>query len=171
MVFWVGSAGSTPSGSEEERQPPRPVTVTEVPREASLLPWPEGCWSPDGEGRCLDPAGTEPAAHENAWKPEIEAAPPTWKDLVRLYFRPGDVARALRVVRCESGGNPSAVNSSSGAAGLFQHLPRYWKARAANAGFPGSSPLDAEANIAASAWLVYHGGGWSHWASSASCWR
>jgi hypothetical protein len=88
-----------------------------------------------------------------------------------MYFRPGDVSRAVRIVKCESGGNPAAVNPSSGAAGLFQHLPRYWKSRTASAGFPGASPLDAEANVAASAWLVYHGGGFSHWAASADCWR
>ncbi|HKX76497.1 MAG TPA: transglycosylase family protein [Acidimicrobiia bacterium] len=168
MVFWVGSAGSNPtvSGSEEQRPQPAPVTTAQ----AELLPWPDGCWSPDGEGRCQPATASEPAAGEEEWKPEIEWEP-TWQDLIRMYFRPGDVARAIRIVKCESGGNPAAVNPSSGAAGLFQHLPRYWKARAADAGFPGASPLNVEANVAASAWLVYHGGGFAHWAASADCWR
>lgn len=85
------------------------------------------------------------------------------RDLAARYFVASDVERAVRVARCESGFNPSAVNGSSGAAGLFQHLPRYWKDRAAAAGWAGADILNAEANTAVSAWLVYEGGGWGHW--------
>ncbi len=34
------------------------------------------------------------------------------------YFAASDVDKALRVISCESGGDPNAVNRSSGAAGL-----------------------------------------------------
>ncbi len=85
-----------------------------------------------------------------------------WRPLVEQYFKPEDVAWAMRVMKCESGGNPNAKNSSSGASGLFQHMPQYWDGRASKAGFPGASIFDPEANIAASAYLFYHGGP-GHW--------
>lgn len=87
-----------------------------------------------------------------------------WRPLVEKYFDPGDVDRAIRVMACESGGDPNARNRSSGAGGLFQHLPGAWDERAAGAGFPGASIFDPEANIAAAAYLLYGpGGGWRHW--------
>jgi peptidoglycan hydrolase CwlO-like protein len=77
-----------------------------------------------------------------------------WRPLVAAYFPANLVDEALAVIRCESFGDPSLVNPSSGASGLFQHMPRYWPARAAAVGFPGASPLEAEPNVAAAAWLV-----------------
>jgi len=77
-----------------------------------------------------------------------------WRPLVSVYFAADVVDQALAIITCESYGDPDAVNPASGAAGLFQHLPRYWPERAAAAGFPDASPLDPEANIAAAAWLV-----------------
>ena len=51
------------------------------------------------------------------------------------------------------------------ASGLFQHLPQYWAERAANSGFPGANAFNPEANIAASAYLLYRapGAGPHHW--------
>lgn len=86
-----------------------------------------------------------------------------WRPLVEHFFRPGDVDRALRIMYCESKGDPNAKNRRSSASGLFQHLTRYWPKRAAEAGFRGASVFDPVANTAASAMLVYEGGGWSHW--------
>ena len=87
-----------------------------------------------------------------------------WRPLVEKYFEPGDVDRAIRVMACESNGDPKARNRSSGAGGLFQHLPSAWAKRAAGAGVPGASIYDPEANIAAAAHLLYGpGGGWKHW--------
>lgn len=86
-----------------------------------------------------------------------------WRLLVESYFHPADVDHALRVMACESKGDPYARNRSSGASGLFQHLPKYWSDRAAAAGFPGASIFDPEANTAVAAWLVYDFGGWRHW--------
>ncbi len=77
-----------------------------------------------------------------------------WRPLVTVYFPAELVDQALSVIRCESLGDPAIVNPVSGAAGLFQHMPRYWPERAAAAGFPGASPFDPEANIAGAAWLV-----------------
>lgn len=85
-----------------------------------------------------------------------------FEGLIQTYFEPEWWPWARRVMACESGGNPNAVNPTSGAAGLFQHLPSYWPGRAAAAGFPGASPFNPEANIAASAYLLRTGGP-GHW--------
>lgn len=91
-----------------------------------------------------------------------------WRSLVEKYFHPEDVTWALRVMQCESGGNPNAKNSHSSASGLFQHLARYWPERSVKAGWAGASIWDPEANIAVAAWLFYapHGGP-SHWTCKA----
>lgn len=91
--------------------------------------------------------------------------PEGWRPLIEQYFRPGDVARAMRVMACESLGDPDARNRTSGASGLFQHIPRYWPARSASAGFGGRSIFDPEANVGVAAWMIYEypGGGWKHW--------
>ena len=86
-----------------------------------------------------------------------------WRPLVAAYFRPGDVDRALRIMRCESGGNPNAKNPRSSASGLFQHLGKYWATRSAAAGYGGVSIFDPTANVAVAAWLRDQAGGWSHW--------
>ncbi len=93
-----------------------------------------------------------------------------WLSLVEAYFAPADVSRALWVIHCESSGDPNAVHGSSGASGLFQHLPKFWADRSSNAGRSGASILDPDANVAVAAWLVYSGGGWRHWSPSAGCW-
>lgn len=71
------------------------------------------------------------------------------------------------VARRESGLNPSAVNSSSGALGLFQHLPQYWGGRASALGYGYDSWSDPTANARVSAWLLQTSGP-SHWASTAA---
>ncbi|HEY5652241.1 MAG TPA: transglycosylase SLT domain-containing protein [Acidimicrobiia bacterium] len=94
----------------------------------------------------------------------------TWRPLVEAYFPPSDVARALRVIGCESSGDPDAKNPRSSASGLFQHLARFWSERSVKAGLAGADIFDPEANAAVAAWLVYEGGGWSHWNPSRHCW-
>lgn len=94
-----------------------------------------------------------------------------WVGLVEAYFAPADVEQALWVIHCESNGNPNAQNSSSGASGLFQHIPRFWAERSTAAGFAGSDIFDPTANVGVASWLVYQGGGWSHWNPSAHCWN
>ena len=93
-----------------------------------------------------------------AWTGSVEQ----WRGLVESYFRPADVAWALRVMACESGGNPNAKHPRSSASGLFQHLARYWPGRSSRAGWAGASIFDPVANVAVAAWLYYSGGA-SHW--------
>lgn len=85
-----------------------------------------------------------------------------WRPLVEKHFPEGMVAKALRVIYCESRGNPDAVNDSSGASGLFQHMPQFWPQRSQAAGFAGASVFDPEANIATAAFLATRDG-WRHW--------
>lgn len=78
--------------------------------------------------------------------------------------------QALCVAERESGYWPWAVNSSSGAAGIYQHLPRYWEGRARlylrREWFPNSvwppSPFRARANVLVSIRLA-HAVGWYPW--------
>ena len=87
-------------------------------------------------------------------------------EAINSYGGPSsDTNRFLRIMQCESMGQPNATNPSSGAAGLMQHLPQYWDARAVSAGYSGYSAYDPIANINVSAWLIYQasGGGWQHW--------
>ena len=93
-----------------------------------------------------------------------------WRPLVAQYFPDHQVESALSVMRCESNGDPNAVNSRSGASGLFQFMPGTWNWASAQGGFGGYSPFHAEANIASAAWLVEYStqtghprGPWGHW--------
>jgi hypothetical protein len=62
-----------------------------------------------------------------------------------------DPSQLLRVAWCESRYNPSAINSRSGASGLFQFMPATWAANSVRAGYAGASVFDpvASANVAA----------------------
>ena len=93
------------------------------------------------------------------WRGEVVAA------IARYGGPASDVSKFLRVMRCESGGDPDAFNQASGASGLMQHLSNYFPWRAKMAGFEGASPFDPIANINTSAWLLYEhtAGGWQHW--------
>jgi len=93
-----------------------------------------------------------------------------WRTMVQQYFAGPLVEEALRVMSCESGGNPDAVHPGSDATGLFQFLAGTWAFSSVEAGFPGASRFDAEANVAAAAWLVDYSiktdhprGAWGHW--------
>jgi hypothetical protein len=67
---------------------------------------------------------------------------------------------ALAVASCESGYNPSARNSYSGAAGVFQFLPSTWSGTS----YAGYSMYNAWANIqAAHQVFVRDGYSWSEW--------
>lgn len=84
-----------------------------------------------------------------------------WRPLVEKYWPANLVNCALNIIDKESEGDPRAYNSRTSAEGLFQHLSKYWKGRAAAAGFRDAnglyaSPYNAEANIAA-AWLIADG--------------
>jgi hypothetical protein len=84
-----------------------------------------------------------------------------WRPLVESYF--GDrTPTAMCLIAAESGGNENAYNTSSGASGLFQHLPKYWAERSAKAGWSGADIFNPTANVAVAAWLQ-RTDGWSHW--------
>lgn len=114
------------------------------------------------------PAPTPPPA-----KPKVQPKPKGgaegWRSLVETYFPAGQVELALVVIGCESGGDPGATNRSSGAAGLFQHMPSYWPERSKAAGFGGADIYDPDANVGVAAWLV-RVDGWGHWNASRGCW-
>ncbi len=68
--------------------------------------------------------------------------------------------QALRVAGCESSYNPSAVNSSSGASGVFQFMPATW----AGTPYAGYSVFNAWANVHAAYWLFQRDGySWREW--------
>lgn len=110
------------------------------------------------------PNTTEPdAGGGGPW--DHPSAVEQWRSLVQQFFPSSRVEEALRIIGCESNGDPDAVNPYSGASGLFQFLPSTWATTAPSAGYPGASPLDPEANIASAAWLAnrYQELGYPYW--------
>lgn len=77
-----------------------------------------------------------------------------WRPLVETFFPANRVEEALRILDCESNGDPNAYNPYSGASGLFQFLPSTWASTAPKAGYPNSGPFEPEANTASAAWLA-----------------
>lgn len=90
-----------------------------------------------------------------------------WRPVVDTYFPEDRVDWALRIMECESRGDPNAKNPNSSASGLFQHLARLWPERAAAAGWADADVFDPFANIAVAAWLLENGGT-SHWVCKAT---
>jgi len=76
---------------------------------------------------------------------------------------PGGADLALSIADRESHFHPKAYNSS-GCAGIYQHMLRYWPGRAAAYGFPGWSAFNARANIIVTMEMVQRGG-WGPWGS------
>lgn len=77
-----------------------------------------------------------------------------WRTLVADVWG-SDTDRALCIIEHESGGNPNAVNPSSGAAGLFQVMPFWWD-------YYGGDRFDPQTNINV-AHLIYLQQGWGAW--------
>ena len=80
-----------------------------------------------------------------------------WRPLVAAYFPADQVDRALRVMACESGGNPNAYNPS-GASGLMQVLASW----ADNFGYTPADLFDPAINLHVAS-ILYFDGGWGHW--------
>lgn len=76
-----------------------------------------------------------------------------------------DPEQLLRIPPRESGWNKDTQNCSSGACGLFQHLPGYWPRRAEAVGYPGASCQDPWVNALAAA-MMFKATGFSPWAPS-----
>ena len=100
---------------------------------------------------------TNPGSGQPIQSPPLSPTPPAtyipaveqWRSTVTTailnYGGPAsDTDRFLRIMHCESRGQPNATNASSGAAGLMQHMPQYWDQRAISAGYAGSSPYDLQ---------------------------
>ena len=63
------------------------------------------------------------------------------------------------IVMCESGGNYSALNPSSGAGGAYQILPSTWELYGGQ-GAPHQAPKEEQDRIAAEIWADSGGGAW-----------
>ena len=99
----------------------------------------------------------------------VTTPPPTtagveqWRTLVAAYFPADQVDRALRVMACESGGDPNAYNPS-GASGLMQVLSSW----ADNFGYRPADLFDPAINLRVARYLwddgeARVGNGWVHW--------
>ena len=77
-----------------------------------------------------------------------------WRPLVQQFFPSNRVEEALRIIDCESNGDPDAYNPYSGASGLFQFIPSTWASTAPKSGYGGHSVFEPEANVASAAWLA-----------------
>ncbi len=97
---------------------------------------------------------------------EFSWAVERWRPVVDMYFPEDRIDWALRIMACESHGDPQADNPNSSASGLFQHLARLWPERATAAGWQDADVFDPFANIAVAAWLLENGGT-SHWVCKA----
>lgn len=99
--------------------------------------------------------------------PEFSWAVERWRPAVDMYFPADRVDWALRIIKCESHGDPLAKNPTSSASGLFQHLGSLWGKRTAAAGWEDADIFDPYANIAMAAWLLDNGGP-GHWVCKAA---
>jgi hypothetical protein len=115
------------------------------------------------------------------WQYRVEHSTPLttrerrMKKLIACVFREagigeeGDYAKVI--ADRESGLEPWALNSSSGAAGLFQHIQSYWPGRAHALPrpqfprWPESSVFNARANAWAAARMV-KASGWGAWTTA-----
>lgn len=112
----------------------------------------------------LTGAGLAPGKPGDLFSPNVER----WRGLVSAHFPPEYVNQALSVMHCESRGNPNAVNPTSKASGLFQHLPKFWDSRSRQAGVPGASIFDPTANVTVAGWLFRQSYTWNHWSCKPS---
>lgn len=77
---------------------------------------------------------------------------------------------ALEAIKsCESGGDYTAVNASSGASGAYQFLDSTWQSMSAAAGYATAASAPESVQDAAAIEL-YNAQGTSPWAASESCW-
>jgi peptidoglycan hydrolase CwlO-like protein len=114
------------------------------------------------------------------------STPPTWwtpptpppgyqaevQDLIEQYFTPlgqDDLDMALCVGWRESRYTPTAVNKSSGAAGVFQFMPNLWPWFSSTAGWDGADVFDPNANVGVAAAIVKMFGWWPWRSDSGVC--
>lgn len=110
-------------------------------------------WYFDPEPEPVRAARTTPAPISH----ELAGGVEQWRSLVAVYFPADQVDRALRVMQCESGGDPNAYNPS-GASGLMQVLASW----ADDFGYQPADLFDPAINLQVSRYL-WDDGGWGHW--------
>ena len=153
LIFLAGCSGSSQAVFTSGRivsPTPEPTTTT--------IPTPE----PTPTTIPTPTVRPTPTMLEAIYEPEVERWRATVVEALQEYGLEEEERTFMRVLRCESFGDPDAKNPESGASGLMQHIPSYWPDRATAAGFHKASPFDPIANIYASVWLL-DVGGWSHW--------
>lgn len=127
------------------------------------------------------PVAAETARACTGWEFQVDhQTPPDVREhrmrrLIECVFRevgiPGEVSTAYVIADRESGYAPWALNPSSGAAGLFQHLQNYWPDRAARLPrdefprHPDSSVFHPRANVWSAAIMV-KASGWGAWSTA-----
>lgn len=96
------------------------------------------------------------------WVGEIEAAEAASREAAEETvgrWLGGPYSIPTYIVMCESGGNYSAVNPSSGAGGAYQILPSTWDLYGGQ-GEPQSAPKEEQDRIAAEIWADSGGSAW-----------
>jgi septal ring factor EnvC (AmiA/AmiB activator) len=96
------------------------------------------------------------------WVSEIEAAEAASREAAEETvgrWLGGPYAIPTYIVMCESGGNYSALNPSSGAGGAYQILPSTWEAYGGK-GAPHEAPKAEQDRIAAEIWADSAGSAW-----------
>ena len=143
--------------AEKRRQEERATTTT-TPSSPETTP------PATGSPTTTSPPSADPP-DEGGGNWEFPGAVEQWRSAVQQHFPAGRVDEALRIIQCESLGDPDAYNPYSGASGLFQFLPSTWATTAPKAGFSGASVFDPTANIGSAAWLAnrYQALGMSYW--------
>lgn len=187
MLVGCASAAASPAPTSTVAAPvtvtarvaSSPPTYPYAPAEARVV------WASRHPGRLTRPEAVRVAAYLNAvvgaqivaylraviiaYAQAVAASqsctgPPSCIALVHAIFPTYglDPNAGVRVMLCESGGNPNASNGGR-YNGLFQHAAAYWPGRAAAAGFPGASPFNGRVNIIVSARMIRADGGYRQW--------
>lgn len=155
----VLSAGYSGGGSVKVSAPTvtAPTVTVSTTTTVAFLPVSDDVWEAE---LLADAADRLPEPSPSRFSLRVER----WRSLVDNYFV--DVDSALKVMSCESGGNPDAKNASSTAAGLFQFLRGTWDWVAPKIGlgsYDSGAVFDPVANVRAAAWLSKGGTWWAHW--------
>jgi septal ring factor EnvC (AmiA/AmiB activator) len=134
---------------ERKRQEERSTTTTTRSPGTTTTP----TTSPTSTSATTPPSNTTTTTSGGGGTWNHPPAVERWRPLVQQFFPSNRVEEALRIMDCESNGDPDAYNPYSGASGLFQFLPSTWASTAPKAGYGGHSVFEPEANVASAAWL------------------
>jgi hypothetical protein len=118
-TYWSVSQETGVSVSAIEAANPWPATG--IPVGANIV-------VPGNTGNYTPPANTQPQTQQSYSAPQTPAQPQNYSSPSQTASVPssGGWSNEQAIIQAESGGNPTAVNPSSGASGLFQDLPSTW---------------------------------------------